>query len=105
MVKFTSEAFSDLEDFEIETRRELLDETKEQLEGSRKDADVTVIQRPSYDAEFPRLKLTKNRLNHRIYFDYLDSEIYVFAIRHREYAYTPENMKEAVQRPEKLREL
>ncbi|PSH02071.1 MAG: hypothetical protein BRC26_02425 [Nanohaloarchaea archaeon QH_8_44_6] len=105
MVRFTLEAFSDLEEFETEVRRKLLDEIEEQLEESREEADITVIQRPSYGAEFPRLKLTENDLNHRIYFDYLDSEIYVFAVRHREDAYSPEDMEEAVERLEKLREL
>jgi len=103
MVKFTSEAFADLENFETDIRRKLLDEVEKQLEESRENADITVIQRPSYRAEFPRLKLTENDLNHRIYFDYLDSEIYLFAIPHREDAYTPEDMEEAVQRLEKLR--
>jgi len=103
MVKFTPEAFSDLEDFEEEIRRKLLDEIKEQLEESREDAKITVIQRPSYGAEFPRLKLKENGLNHRIYFDYVDSEIYVFAVRHRETAYSTEDIKEAIQRLDNLR--
>jgi len=104
MVKFTPEAFFDLENFETEIREKLLDEIEEQLDGSREDAEIAVIQRPSYSAEFPRLKLTENQLNHRVYFDYVDSEIYVFAVRHREFAYSPEDIKEAVQRLEKLRE-
>lgn len=104
MVKFTPEAFSDLESFETEIREKLLDEIEEQLENSCQNAEITVIQRPSYGAEFPRLKLTQNKLNHRIYFDYVDSEIYVFAVRHRDFAYSTEDIKEAVQRLEKLRE-
>jgi mRNA-degrading endonuclease RelE of RelBE toxin-antitoxin system len=103
MVKFTPEAFSDLGDFEEEIRRKLLDEVKEQLEESREDAKITVIQRPSYGAEFPRLKLTAEELNHRVYFDYVDSEIYVFAVRHREAAYSTEDIKEAIQRLDNLR--
>ena len=103
MVKFTSEAFSDLEEFEKEVRRKLLDEIEEKLEESREDAKITVIQRPSYGAEFHRLKLKENGLNHRIYFDYVNSEIYVFAVRHREYAYSRQDIKEAIKRLKQLR--
>ena len=105
MVKFTPEAFSDLENIKKEVRRKLLNEIEEQLEESRDEADITVIQRPSYDAEFPRLKLTENELNHRVFFDYKDSEIHVFAVRHRENAYSPEDMEQAIKRLEKLRKL
>ncbi|PSH02142.1 MAG: hypothetical protein BRC26_02060 [Nanohaloarchaea archaeon QH_8_44_6] len=87
----------------METRETLLDEIEEQLTEKREEADVKIIQRPSYGAEFPRLKLTDKGLNHRVYFDYKNSEIYVFAVRHRENAYTTEDIEEAVQRLEKLR--
>jgi len=105
MVKFTSEAFSDIENFKKEVRKTLLNKIEEQLKGSREDPEITVIRRPSYDAEFPRLKITANELNHRIYFDYIDSELYLFAIRHREHAYTPEDIEQAVQRLKQLKKL
>jgi mRNA-degrading endonuclease RelE of RelBE toxin-antitoxin system len=98
MVKILEEAEHDLNRFENGVANKILDEIEGQLEDGVDSEAVKVIQRPTYDAVFHRLKLAENGLDHRIYFDYKDSELYVFAVRHRDKAYTEEDLKESVKR-------
>ena len=96
MVKVLEEAEQDLNRFDNDTANKILDEIKADLEDRVNSERVKVIQRPSYDAVFHRLKLTENGLDHRIFFDYEDSELYVFTIRHRDKAYSEEDIKESI---------
>lgn len=98
MVKILEEAEQDLNRFDNDTANKILDEAEAHLEDGVNNERVKVIQRPSYDALFHRLKLTESGLDHRIYFDYKDSELYVFAVRHRDKAYSEEDLKESVKR-------
>jgi len=98
MVKILEEAKQDLARFESDVANKILDEIEAELGGGLNRGKVKVVRRPSYDAVFHRLKLTDNGLDHRIYFDYKDSELYVFAVRHRDVAYSDEDIKEAVKR-------
>lgn len=98
MVKILEEAENDMTQFDNDTANKILDEIEAHLENGVKSERVKVIQRPSYDTVFHRLKLTENDLDHRIYFDYKDSKLYVFAVRHRDKAYSEEDLKESVKR-------
>ncbi len=40
----------------------------------------------------------ENGFDHRIYFDYIESELTVFAVRHRDYAYNEKDLKEVRKR-------
>lgn len=98
MVEITSEAKQDLKEFEIETREGLLDEIEEKLGEDRDNDNISYINKPQFGVEFQRLKLAENGFNHRIYFDYIDSELVVFAVRHRDYAYSKDDLKEVEKR-------
>ena len=98
MVKLLEGAERDLTRFDNEVANKILDEIEAHLVDEVSSERVKVIQRPSYNAVFHRLKLTENGLDHRIYFDYKDSELYVFAVRHRDKAYSEEDMRESVKR-------
>lgn len=98
MIRISSEAKEDLKQFKLETREELLDKIEEKLDGDRDRENISYINKPQFGIEFHRLKLTEDGLSHRIYFDYIDSELTVFAVRHREHAYTPEDLEEVEQR-------
>ncbi|MFB6158744.1 MAG: hypothetical protein ABEJ95_03730 [Candidatus Nanohalobium sp.] len=98
MVEITSEAKQDLKGFELETREGLLDHVEERLGEDRDQDKISYIHKPQFGIEFHRLKLTENNFNHRIYFDFVDSELTVFAVRHRDYAYSREDLKEVEKR-------
>ncbi|MFB6199284.1 MAG: hypothetical protein ABEJ83_00265 [Candidatus Nanohaloarchaea archaeon] len=102
MVQIREEAKNDLSGFEDKVMNKILDSIEKYLKGSVANDKVEVIQRPSYDAVFHRLKLTEGEMNHRVYFDYKDSEIQVFAVRHRDFAYSSKDIKEAVKRLQEL---
>ena len=102
MAKILPEAKKDLSGFEEEIRNRILNKIQENLEGDISKENIEVIERPSYGAVFHRLKLVDKSLNHRVYFDYKNSELYVFAVRHREYAYSSEDIEEAVRRLQDL---
>ena len=102
MVKVLEEAEQDLNRFDNDTANKILDEIKADLEDRVNSERVKVIQRPSYDAVFHRLKLTENGLDHRIFFDYEDSELYVFTIRHRDKAQRQGLLRRRYQRIDQL---
>lgn len=94
MVKITKEAKEDLKQFEENIREELLDYMENCLVGNRNSEKIGFVSKPEFGVEFQRLKLKSNSLDHRVYFDYLESEIVVFAVRHRDYAYSNKDLKE-----------
>jgi mRNA-degrading endonuclease RelE of RelBE toxin-antitoxin system len=98
MVEITSEAKKDLKEFELEVREGLLDEIEKRLEKDRDRENISYINKPQFGIEFHRLKLTENSYDHRIYFDYKDSELTVFAVRHRDHAYSKKDLKEVRKR-------
>ncbi|MFB6244938.1 MAG: type II toxin-antitoxin system RelE/ParE family toxin [Candidatus Nanohaloarchaea archaeon] len=98
MVEITSEAKKDLKEFELEAREGLLDKIEERLENDRDQDNISYINKPQFGIEFHRLKLIEDGFNHRIYFDFIDSELTVFAVRHRDYAYSQEDLKEIEKR-------
>lgn len=98
MAEITIEAKQDLKEFEPETREGLLDEIEERLEKDRDQDNISYIHKPQFGVEFHRLKLTDNGFNHRIYFDFVDSELTVFAVRDRDFAYSQEDLKEVEKR-------
>ncbi len=98
MVKVLEEPEQDLNRVDNDSANKILDEIEAHLENGINSERVKVIQRPSYDAVFHWLKLTENGLDHRIYFDYRNSELYVFAVRHRDKAYSEEDLKESAKR-------
>jgi hypothetical protein len=83
VVEITSEAKQDLKQFEIEIREGLLDEIEERLGKDRDNYNISYINKPQFGIEFHLLKLTENRFKQRIYFDYMDSELAVIAVRHQ----------------------
>ncbi|MFB6199740.1 MAG: type II toxin-antitoxin system RelE/ParE family toxin [Candidatus Nanohaloarchaea archaeon] len=98
MVEISGEAMEDLKGFDLEVREKLLDEIEERLENDRDQENISYINKPEFGIEFQRLKLTENDLNHRVYFDYEDSELVVFAVRHRNYAYSTRDLGEVERR-------
>ena len=102
MFKIRDEAKKDLASFENSVANKILDKIENYLGDEFKNEKVKVIRRPSYNAVFHRLKLVENELNHRVYFDYQNSEIQVFAVRHRDHAYTSEDMQKSIERLRKL---
>lgn len=101
-MEISSEAKEDLIEFEIEVRERLLDEIEEKLREGTEEESISYIHKPEFGVEFHRLKLTDDSLDHRVYFDYLDSDIIVFAVRHRDFAYSEEDMREVEQRLENM---
>ncbi|MFA1610071.1 hypothetical protein [Halobellus rubicundus] len=97
-MKLTSEAEDDLDNQVKFDRKKIAQEIRDRLSTDRDRDNISYIHKPDFGVEFHRLKLTNNGLNHRIYFDYQDSEPIVFAVRHRDYAYSPEDLKEVENR-------
>jgi mRNA-degrading endonuclease RelE of RelBE toxin-antitoxin system len=102
MVNISTEAKQNLKGFDLKTREEILDKIEEKLEKNRDQDSISYIHKPDFGIEFHRLKLTNNGLNHRIYFDYQNSEPLIFAVRHRDHAYSPEDLKEVETRLQEL---
>jgi len=98
VVKITSEAKQDLKQFELEFREDLLDEIEERLDNERDQDNISYINKTRFGIEFHRLKLIEDGFNHRIYFDFIDSELTVFAVRHRDFAYSKEDLKQVEKR-------
>jgi len=98
VVEITSETKKDLKEFDLETRERLLDEIEERLDKDRDQDNISYINKPQFGIEFHRLKLTEDSFNHRIYFDFIDSKLVVFAVRHRDFAYSQEDLKEVEKR-------
>lgn len=98
MVEISGKATEDLKGFDLETREKLLDAIEERLENDRDQENISYINKPEFGIEFHRLKLTENDLNHRVYFDYEGSELVVFAVRHRDYAYSTDDLEEVERR-------
>jgi len=98
VVEVNSQAKEDLKGFELETREDLLDAIENRLEKDRDQENISYIHKPEFSIEFHRLKLKTRDFDHRIYFDFLDSELVVFAVRHRDYAYSQEDLKEVEKR-------
>jgi len=102
VVEIVSEAKQDLKGFELETREGLIDEIEERLENDRDKEDISYIHKLRFGIEFHRLKLIENGFDHRIYFDFIDSELTVFAVRHRDFAYSQEDLEEVEKRLGKM---
>lgn len=98
MVEITSEAKKDLKELDLETIERLLDKIEERLENNRDREKISYISKPQFGIEFQRLKITEGSLDHRIYLDFIDSKLTVFAIRHRDFAYSQEDLKEVEKR-------
>lgn len=101
-MKITRKAEKDIDKQEDFDRQELSKKIKRLLTESRETADISYIEKPDFDVEFHRLKVKDGELDHRAYFEYQNSEIVVFAVRHRDHAYTEEDIKQARQRLEDL---
>ena len=101
-MKLTEEAETDLDQQKDYNRKKLAQEIKEKLGQNQGQENISYINKPEFGIEFHRLKLKEDELDHRVYFDYKDSETIVFAVRHRDYAYSSEDMKEITQRLDKL---
>lgn len=101
-MKVTSEAEKDIDQQVNYDRKKLAQQIRNRLTGDRDSDNISYIHKPQFGVEFHRLKLTENGFDHRIYFDYMDSEIVVFAVRHRDQAYSPEDLKEVERRLKEL---
>ena len=100
-IRLLSEAREDIEG--QEDSRRLAEEIKNSLSDPDQ-SKVKVVDKPSYDMVFHRFKLKKDGFDHRVFFDYIDSKLIIFAVRHRDFAYEPGEMQKAVERLEELRE-
>jgi len=98
VVEITSKAKEDLKEFELETREGLLDEIEERLDKDRDNVNISYINKPEFGIEFQRLKIKSEEFDHRVYFDYINSELLILAVRHRDYAYSQEDLKEVEER-------
>jgi mRNA-degrading endonuclease RelE of RelBE toxin-antitoxin system len=98
MVEISSEAKEDLKKFDSGPRKLLLDEIEEQLGSSKNQENIQYVHKPEFGIEFHRLKLKNSELDHRVYFDYINSEVVVFAVRHRDHSYTRKDLSEVVDR-------
>lgn len=79
----------------------------EEIKSSLSDLDqkkVEAVDKPSYDMVFQRFKLKKHGFDHRVFFHYIDSKLVIFAVRHRDFAYEPDEMNKAVEKFKELRE-
>ena len=97
-MKLTEEAEQDLDDQEDYNRKKLAQEIKKRLENEIDRENISYINKPEFGIEFHRLKLAEDGFDHRIYFDYMNSELTVFAVRHRDHAYTEKDLKEVRKR-------
>jgi len=100
-MKVTAEAQEDIDRQDCD-RKKLSQEIKDRLSKDRDKEDISYINKPEFGVEFHRLKLKQKGLDHRVYFDYLGSELVFFAVRHRDYAYTREDLKEVERRLEAI---
>lgn len=97
-MKLTKEAEQDLDNQEDYNRKKLAQEIKKRLENERDRENISYINKSEFGIEFHRLKLAEDGFDHRIYFDYMNSELTVFAVRHRDHAYTEKDLKEVRKR-------
>jgi len=97
-MKVTEEAEEDINRQKDYDRKKLAEEIKGRLEQNRDNDNISYIHKPQFGIEFHRLKLIEDSFNHRIYFDFVDSELTVFAVRHREFTYSQEDLKEVEKR-------
>jgi len=97
-MRITEEAERDVENQGEFNRKKLLREIKDRLESDRSQEEITYISKPQFGIEFQRLKLKNKDFDHRVYFDYIDSELTVFAVRHRDYAYSDEDLEKVEKR-------
>jgi hypothetical protein len=96
-MKVTSEAETDIDQQDC-NRKKLAQEIKNRLINDRDQDNIKYIRKPEFGIEFHRLKLKTDNLDHRIYFDYIDSELIVFTVRHRDYSYSNEDLQEVEKR-------
>lgn len=92
-MRVTAEAEKDIDRQDCD-RKKLAQEIKNHLKGSMDNKNISYVRKPEFGIEFHRLKLKENEFDHRIYFDYIDSELVLFAVRHRDFAYSKEDLKE-----------
>jgi len=97
-MKVTEEAEKDIDNQGDHDRKKLAQKIKKRLKEDRDHKNISYISKPQFGIEFHRLKLKENGFDHRIYFDYTDSELTVFAVRHRDYAYSKKDLKEVRKR-------
>lgn len=97
-MEITREAEADIDRQEGFDRRKLAQEIKERLSGGKDNENIGYVHKPEFGLEFQKLKLKTGDFDHRIYFDYIDSQVIVFAVRHRDYAYSQEDLQEIEQR-------
>ena len=102
-MKITEEAEKDIDSQESFDRKKLSKEIKNRLTGNRDRINISYISKPGFGVEFHRLKIKEKGFDHRIYFNYKNSEITVFAVRHRDHAYTQKDLQEVEQRLENLK--
>lgn len=101
-MKITQRAEQDIDQQKEFNRKKLAKKIKQLLKHERETSNINYIQDQDIGIEFQRLKIKTDSLDHRAYFDYKNSETIVFAVRHRDYAYSEEDMKEARRRLEDL---
>lgn len=97
-MKITTDAEDDIDRQDAYDKDALTEAIKERLSPPRDADDIRYIHKPRLGIEFHRLKLKEDGFDHRIYFDYQDNELVVFAVRHRNYAYTDTDLDEAAER-------
>lgn len=101
-MRITSHAEKDIDHQEKQDRKKLAQKIKEKLSSPRDRDNINYISKPSFNVKFHRLKIKEEGLDHRAYFDYKDSEIVVFAVRHRDHSYTTEDLNETQKRKNQL---
>jgi len=101
-MRITAHAEQDIDQQKEHDRKKLAQKIKEKLSSPRDKDEIKYISKPSFNVEFHRLKIKEEGLDHRAYFDYKDSEIVVFAVRHRDHSYTTEDLKETQKRKNSL---
>jgi phage-related protein len=96
MIKIIGEAKEDLEKFDYDVINEILHEVDLRLEEGVKDDNIRMVEKYSRNAVFYVLSLDKNILNHKVYFNYMESDIYVFAVRRADIDYVERFFNQSV---------
>lgn len=97
-MRVTEQAEEDIHNQKDYDRKKLAEKIKEKLVDDREQDKISYIHKPRFGIEFHRLKLIEEEFNHRIYFDFINSETVVFAVRHRDYAYSKKDLEEVQKR-------
>ena len=97
MVNMAEPAKEDLKDFELPVREKVIDLVEKYLDSGVDNEKVEYVRKPDIGLKFHRLKLKEKGLDHRVYFIFRKG-IHVIAVRHRDFAYSEEDLEEIDER-------